>query len=82
MPAEGFGGKEEFENIKHRDLVKYNLCKDNNVKLLYITNKKFKRYLNQKQFNGIYDNNVYFIEDFLENNIQLIDIFDENTQNI
>ena len=51
-------------------------------KLLYITNKKFKRYLNQKQFNGIYDKNVYFIEDLLENNTHLIDIFDENIQNI
>ena len=82
MPAEGFGGKEEFEKIKYRDLIKYHLCKDNNVKLLYITNKKFKRYLNQKQFNGIYDKNVYFIEDLLENKIQLINIFDGDIQNI
>lgn len=33
-------------------------------------------------FRGIYDNNVYFMEDLLENNIQLIDIFVENIQNI
>ena len=82
MIAEGFGGKEEFENVKYRDLIKNKLCKENNIRLIYITNKKFKRYLNQKQFNGIYDNNVYFIEDLLENNIHLIDIFDENIQNI
>ena len=82
MIAEGFGGKEEFENVKYRDLIKNKLCKDNNVKLLYITNKKFKRYLNQKQFNGIYDKNVYFIEDLLENKIQISNIFDGNIQNI
>ena len=82
LPTEGFGGKEEFENVKYRDLIKNKLCKENDVRLIYITNKKFKRYLNQKQFNGIYDNNVYFIEDLLENNIHLIDIFDENIQNI
>lgn len=82
MPTEGFGGKEEFEKIKYRDLIKYKLCKENDVRLIYITNKKFKHYLNQKQFNDIYDKNVYFIEDLLENNIQLIGIFDENIQNI
>ena len=82
LPTEGFGGKEEFENVKYRDLIKNKLCKENDIRLIYITNKKFKHYLNQKQFNGIYDNNVYFIENLLENNIHLIDIFDENIQNI
>ena len=61
--VEGFGGKEEFEKIKYRDLIKNKLCKEHNIKLIYVIDKKFKRFLSQKQFKGIYLQNVLLIED-------------------
>lgn len=68
----------DFYLEEYNIAIECQVCKENGIRLLYITNKKFKRYLNQKQFNGIYDNNVYFIEDLLENNVQLFNILNGN----
>lgn len=76
-PVDGFGGKEEFEKIKYRDKIKNKLCKEHNVKLIYITNKKFKRYLSQKQFDGIYDKNVLLFEDIEKNGDILRELINE-----
>jgi hypothetical protein len=72
-----FGGEEGFTKIKQRDITKYNLCKENGIGMIYITNKKFKRYLKQKQFNGIYDKNVLFIEDIEKDNNILFKLINE-----
>ena len=37
-PIDYFGGKSYFELCKIRDELKYNLCKEHNIKLLYYTN--------------------------------------------
>jgi len=34
-----FGGEEEFERTKERDMRKYNLCKENGIEILYYTNE-------------------------------------------
>ena len=72
-----FGSEEGFTKIKQRDITKYNLCKENGIGMIYITNKKFKRYLKQKQFNGIYDKNVLFIEDIEKDNNILFKLINE-----
>lgn len=41
-PVEKFGGEEEFEKTKLRDLKKSTYCKNNNIKLLIISYKDFK----------------------------------------
>lgn len=47
-----FGGNEEFEKIKERDIRKYNICKENNIKILYFTYDK--RILPKEYFDKIY----------------------------
>lgn len=61
-----FGGKDGFINNIKRDIQKYNLSKANKIKLIYVTNKRYKKFLSNKQFKGIYDKNVYFIEDIIK----------------
>ena len=36
-----FGGEKEFKNVQKRDKLKNLLCKKNNVKILYYSNKKY-----------------------------------------
>lgn len=38
-PVKAFGGEDEYKRIVERDSEKYNLCKENGVKLLYYSHK-------------------------------------------
>lgn len=38
-PVKAFGGEDEYKRIVERDREKYNLCKENGVKLLYYSHK-------------------------------------------
>jgi hypothetical protein len=49
-PISKFGGKIEYEKIKERDIVKYNLCQKNGIKLFYFSNEKktlFNEYIDK-----------------------------------
>lgn len=49
IPIEHFGGEDEFEIIKERDNRKYQLCKENNLKILYFTEiKEVDYFLSEK----------------------------------
>ena len=68
FPVLYFGGDETFETTVTRDIAKASQCDDNGVRLVFITTKKYKRYLNNKRFYGLYQRHkVLFIEDILEN---------------
>lgn len=60
---EYFGGDNEFKNVVRRDTDKYNILSKNNIKIIYITEKRNRKFLSKKLFNGIYDSKTYFIED-------------------
>lgn len=66
-PVSNFGGETAFQKVKYRDILKYSLCVENGFKLIYITSKKYKRHLGDIQFERIYRENVYFIEDMAQN---------------
>lgn len=66
MEVTGFGGAENFKSCIERDLRKNKLAKENDTRLIYVTNREYRKYLNRRRFEGIYDDNVYFIEDILE----------------
>lgn len=38
QPVDWFGGNITYNNIKNRDLLKYNLCKEHGITILYYTN--------------------------------------------
>lgn len=60
-PIEAFGGKQKFEKRLERDERKNRICKENNVELIYVTNKRYSRYIEKID---LYKNcNVYYIED-------------------
>jgi very-short-patch-repair endonuclease len=42
MPNDYFGGEEKFSQIIFRDNLKYELCKQHNIKILYFTHCNFK----------------------------------------
>lgn len=37
-----------FNKIKNNDIKKYNLCKDNNIKILYYSDVNYKKFLSEK----------------------------------
>lgn len=76
-PIQIFGGETEFEIVVNRDKTKFNELKDGKIKLVYIMNKKHKEYLNNEIFEGIYNENVFFIEDILVNKKQFIEYLEK-----
>ena len=74
-PIDFFGGEKIFNYQKENDKIKYNLCKENNIKLIYFFNKldDYKSIIYENKFHGIYnENNVFENEDdilnFIKNN--------------
>lgn len=67
-----FGGEENLEANINRDILKYDELISNNDKIIYICNKKFKNISLFPKFKGIYEDNMLFIEDILENSSILI----------
>lgn len=57
---------DNFENKVSRDQLKYKLCQEHGIPIIYILNKKFAQQSLNEQFNHIYDN-ALFIEDIEEN---------------
>lgn len=61
----GYGGwsaKFDFDKLKELDIRKYNLCKENNVKILYYSNVEVKDYIDVV-FNDLNElKNRFFIE--------------------
>ena len=55
-----------FDKIISRDQLKYKLCQEHGIPIIYILNKKFAQQSLNEQFNHIYDN-ALFIEDIEEN---------------
>ena len=49
-PIELFGGENEFEKIKERDLRKKTICEKNGIKILYYSNIKHDDWINDKSF--------------------------------
>lgn len=69
-----FNKPKDVKLTLHRDILKNRLCKENNVKLLYIINECDKDLTNNPIFEGIYnDNNVLTIEEIEKNNSILLD---------
>lgn len=59
-----FGGVEGFEKILRLDLRKNKLCKENNVKILYVLNKEDMVKYTNPSFADLYNiSNVSLIED-------------------
>lgn len=48
--VERFGGIENLEITKKRDKKKYELCKENNITLIYFVPKKYEKYMKNKLF--------------------------------
>jgi len=46
-PVEYFGGNKEFERRKELDEMKYNYCKENGINIIYYTNLKCDKFLNE-----------------------------------
>lgn len=63
IPISRFGGFTEFQKIKERDKIKYELCKKNNIQLLYFSNESTKLFEN-------YFDKVFTNEDELINEIK------------
>ena len=59
-PVEHFGGIDSYEITKKRDKLKYELCKENDIKLFYFVNFSFQNSI----YNAIYkkENTFYEIE--------------------
>lgn len=43
QPIEFFGGTKKFSEITKRDILKYKQCKDNKIKLIYFSDKKYSK---------------------------------------
>ena len=66
-PDSKFGEKNEFDNIIQRDILKYNLCKEHNIEIIYYFPKEFLKYdiefyKDKKCFHNINDMNIYIIK--------------------
>ena len=57
-PVEVFGGEKEFNEILKRDLNKFNLCKNNGIKIKYIS-----KYIKNDYFEKIYNDFEELIKD-------------------
>ena len=53
-----FGGEDEFKIVIDRDKRKYELCKENNVKLYYYTTRNYMKYKDEYSYykDNLYDN--------------------------
>lgn len=67
IPINFFGGENKFEETVKRDIDKFNELSSNGDNVLYITSKKYGKYLSNEPFCGIYTNKTYFIEDIRQN---------------
>ena len=65
-PRSRFGGKDEFDIQKDRDLRKNNYCKDNNIKLFRISYKDYNK-LNNILNNILNENIVKNFNEFIKN---------------
>lgn len=59
-PVEYFGGEKELKKRQELDERKYNLCKENNVKILYYSTEKV---LPNSYFDTIYRDKAILIEE-------------------
>ncbi len=60
----GWGTSYDFEKIKELDVIKFEKCKKNNIKLIYFAKKQDKSYINN---DIIYKNLIYFdIKDLMK----------------
>lgn len=64
-----YGGEERFVFTQTRDNIKYEKCKKHNIKMLYIVQKKCKKYLKEEEK---YKNVVFYEDIKKDNNINLI----------
>jgi hypothetical protein len=65
---------DKFEDKIRRDKLKYNLCKEHNIPIIYIFNKLHSSHRLDEHFNHMYDD-ALFIEDIIEDsNILLNEI--------
>lgn len=60
IPVDFFGGQEVFEQTIKRDAIKYQKCKEHNIKILYIVPKL---YLKEDFFNKNYSNKNILIQE-------------------
>ena len=51
-PIDFFGGEEKFDEQIERDRIKYNLCKNNNINIIYYSNINYNNNVNN--INEIY----------------------------
>jgi hypothetical protein len=64
-PVSCFGGENEFKNIQQRDEIKYKLCRENKVDMVYIVDEKLienMKHLTTHQLyrlNELFDNMVF-----------------------
>lgn len=76
---EYFGGKEVLNETINRDISKFNELSKNGIRTLYILNKKFKQYLLNNRFCGIYsDTNTFTVEEIEENSTNFISELTKN----
>lgn len=69
-----FGGEKKLTIALNRDQTKYQRCKDNGIKLIYISSRKFKINYQDEIYGGIYtDDNLLFIEGIQKDNNILIE---------
>ena len=64
-----YGGEERLVFTQTRDNIKYEKCKKHNIKMLYIVQKKCKKYLKEEEK---YKNVVFYEDIKKDNNINLI----------
>lgn len=72
IPVDFFGGEKKLETYIYRDILKNDELFANNIKIIYVISKKFADIFQDPKFNGIYENNVLFIEDIIENPLILV----------
>ncbi len=62
VPIDVWGGEAGFELTRKRDLIKYNKCKENGIKLFYFTPPSMKSYING-YFDTVYTSITKLIKD-------------------
>lgn len=70
MSIDAFGGYETYQKTLSRDIVKYNKCIDNGIRILYLTDIKILSKIDISESSYIYHDNLYtsigdVIEDIL-----------------
>lgn len=72
---------DKFEEKVYRDKLKYKLCKNNDLEIIYVFSKYHSSNRLNEMFDHMYDDSI-FIEDIIENNNILLDKIHENNTNI